>query len=134
MVRYSAGGVWWSEKKLGGFVSGLESCDLVSLLKAAFAHKAMLDFFKQPVWLLGQRMQDLCLQVLGGGGASYSIAYDSFESALECPQVMDRKLVEYVEASNSFCRQARRRSYSCVADKASVGGLGSGLQTTVFVV
>lgn len=47
---------------------------------------------------------------------------------------MDRKLVEYVEASRSFSRQVRSRTYAVATDKASVGGLGSGLQTTVFVV
>lgn len=126
--------MWWSRPKLSKFADRLDSCDLATLLKVAFADKAMLGFFKQLVWLLGQRLQDLALQSLDGQTTSLQVAYDKFEAALDCPIVMDRKLVEYVEASKAFCKQVRSRTYSVATDKASVGGLGSGLQTTVFVV
>lgn len=128
------GNMWWSSQKLSKFVDRLESFDLVALLKACFAEKHLLDLFKQLIWLLGQRLQDHFLAALDDKASPIAVAYDSFEAALNCPLVMDRKLVEYVEASKSFCRQAGQRTYAVATDKASVGGLGSGLQTTIFVV
>lgn len=55
-----------------------------------------------------------------------------FAEVLDNGPLMDRKLVQYVLASNRVAEGLRLRSYSICTDKASVGGLGGGLQNTVI--
>lgn len=58
--------MWWHGAKLSKFADNWESDDIARLLKASFVDKNMIVFFKQFVWLLRQRLQDLCLQSLFG--------------------------------------------------------------------
>lgn len=125
-------GQWWHERHLERFLQELHSYSIYDIFKSAAANKQFHILHKQLVWALGYHLEVLFRGSVGKGGMT--IREPDFEQVLDSAPLMDRKLVQYVLAGRRTAEALKLRSFSLCTDKASVGGLGGGLQNTIFVL
>lgn len=81
-------------------------------------------------------LQSVCMRIddgeLRGDGQDYKI--EQLVDCMESSHGMDRRLLEYVVAGRDYAQQLGLRSMSLCTEKASVNGLGAGLQNTSFTL
>lgn len=124
---------WWHEKHLRTLSGDSPSLTLLDLFVGVCSGKRFLPFFKQVLWALGQALQAEILKGARGQG-EFEVELETFANVLQDGPALDRKLVSYVLAGQEMARQLNLRSFSCATDKASVGGLGAGVQGSLFVL
>ena len=131
-------GLWWHEASLARLVSDLESTKVWHLIASTAVSNTLQSLHCQLVWDLGCALQRHLLGLAKEKGKSKSLfrfAAEGFSDiSLDASHTMDRKLVEYVEVGKAALQRLNLRSISLCTDKASVGGLGSGLQNTIFTL
>lgn len=121
---------WWHQSVVESFLRDLRSFTLFDVFCAASTDKRVHHLFKQLVWGIGQLLEGIFRGNAGRPGLKMQVA--GFAEVLDSGPLMDRKLVQYVMASKRVSEGMGLRSYSICTDKASVGGLGGGLQNTVI--
>lgn len=127
---------WWHSQALHDFARNLATYNLYDIFCASAMDKRMLSLHKQLVWGLDQLLEKRCRQLIPRKKASEGIPVraPNMEGALGSGPALDRQLVQYVESSKRYANMLNLRSLSLCTDKASVGGLGSGVQCTVMVL
>lgn len=127
---------WWSEASLLRLIASLKSGSLWDLIAGTAMTKGFEALHLQLIWDLGMRLQGLLLEsvlkkvTLRGIG----LRREAFSDIEGQAHTMDRKLAEYVASARAFAASLQVRCISLCTDKASVCGLGAGLQNTVFTV
>jgi hypothetical protein len=125
---------WWTSKELQRLLEqSSRSGDFQSLLVNSATTKALVPFHLQLLWHCGLRVQEVILDAWASqANGLITVRETSMEECMESANIMDRRLVAYQEC----CRAAARNHscFTCCTDKSSVCGLGSGLQTTIFVI
>lgn len=121
---------WWHPTVVECFLSDLRSFSLFDVFCAVLLDKRLHSLFQQLVWGIGQHLESIFRGSIGRPGLKMQLS--GFAEVLDSGPLMDRKLVQYVMASKRVAEGLRLRSYSICTDKASVGGLGGGLQNTVI--
>ena len=113
---------------------------LGELMLALHDDKTLRPFYLQLLWQLGQRLQALMAKSMRNIASSGSrsaqqplvVHARSMDETLQDATQLDIFLVAYVLGSREA--SAGRNNVSMCTDKASVGGLGGGVQCTVFVL
>lgn len=127
---------WWSEGRMQAAWGPLNrSISLVEFLSGVNKSPIMLPLLRQVVWQLGMRLQALCLKAkssLGSNIAGLIMTEQGFIEVLTNAPLLDRMLVQYTESAKKKAADLNITSYSVSTDKASVGGLGSGLMASII--
>lgn len=135
MPKPSGKPCWWK----GPLAALVKGCglrpQLLEVLRHASNDKNMQTFYGQLLWGIGSALQAVVVQASRGAAPAHGlleVALKSTAKSLDDNLTMDRQLVAY----QNCCRQraAPHSNFSCCTDKASVCGLGSGLQSTIFVL
>lgn len=113
----------------------MRSFSLYDVFTQTAVDKGMAAFHKQLLWFVGQLLEVVFAKVHKGKSKAKLVVREvTWGDALGCAMTLDRKLVHYMEAGRRLASQQRLRSVSLCTDKASVGGLGGGVQTTLIVL
>lgn len=127
---------WWHQSRLiacWGTATGTMS--IVRFVTLTINSGKAAPFAKQLVWHLGWAFQAACLKAIAGGEAQVAglqITGNSFLEVLTQAPLLDRMLVQYTESCRAKVRELKTHHFSCSTDKASVCGLGAGLQATLI--
>lgn len=126
---------WWLSSALSQLCDGLgEAPSLQSLMAATSAIDSLRPFHLQLLWWCGSQLQQLLLSssrgqhVAGGPKLKIKCMADCLGDKTE----MDRWLALYVRNGKRLASSAT--NVSLCTDKAAVCGLGSGLQSSIFVL
>lgn len=127
---------WWHTSALSQLLAETDSLFLWDIFRATCVKKRFRGLHEQLVWRLGQLMESLFSELASEKRKkqSVSFAHDSFADIFEQAHTMDRKLAEYVLAGRCIAQNLSLRAFSVATDKASVGGLGAGLQNSIFTL
>lgn len=126
---------WWHAQQLETWIASLPSFTIYDVLTQSSVTKGLGVLHTQLTWQVGQMLETLAGQVTKGNRRSVMVVRDmSFEDAFDSAAKLDLKLVRYVESGVRRAAANNIRSISLCTDKASVGGLGGGVQSTVFVL
>lgn len=121
---------------LNDFANNLATYSVFDLLCASALDKRLQPLHKQLVWGFGQVLEAKCRKLVPRRKKTegISVRAPGMEDALASAPHLDRQLVQYVESSRRYASMLNLRSVSLCTDKASVGGLGSGVQSTIIVL
>ena len=127
---------WWHTAQLTRLCSEVSSVSIWDLLSHTCVTRSLQVLHLQLLWSLGMQFQKCLYDVTKQTVAprDISISTEDFTEIMDNPAVMDRKLAEYVVSGRSFAASLSLRAYSSATDKASVCGLGAGLQNTIFTL
>ena len=105
-----------------------------SMLIFMESHDALRPVYKQLLWQVGQRIQANMFQLAKSGvvHSGITVAHCSISDVLDIPAHLDRRLSCYV--SSGVSAALGHLNFTCCSDKAAVGGLGAGVQSTMFVL
>lgn len=125
---------WWDERSWEKAFGNYGQAHIVEFMARAGLCKGFEQFFKQVLWWMGAKVQAECMGLIRGSTSNpiCKVVTHSILEALTNAPLLDRMLVQYTESCKDKCRELDIRNYSCATDKASVGGLGSGLQATII--
>lgn len=126
-------GDWRQEDRLIRLAGSLKSVAVWDFFEFVCFSKGFKTLHKQLLWTLGMRLQSaLCLVAEGKReGKGIGMKEVKFSQIMEQPHVMDRKLLEYITAAELYAKGLVSKCISLATDKASVCGLGVGLQSTM---
>lgn len=122
-------GPWWSSADLRKMAEQPDNPSWIELLERTSSISALHPLHCQILWMLGSIFQQ------GMMHASEKTAETTMSctstSGMDSSNAMDYQLVNY----EGCCREAAAGcySFSMATDKAAVGGLGSGVQSSVIV-
>lgn len=126
---------WWHAQRLETWIASLPSFTIYDVLTQSSVTKGLGVLHKQLNWQVGQMLETLAGQVTKGNRRFVMVVRDmSFEDAFDSAAKLDLKLVRYVESGVRCAAANNIRSISLCTDKASVGGLGGGVQSAIFVL
>jgi hypothetical protein len=127
---------WWHKAQLSRLCSEVYSTSIWDLFSHTCVTRSLNVLHVQLLWSLGMQLQKCLYDVTKKTVAprDISISTEDFTEIMDNPAVMDRKLAEYVVSGRSFAASLSLRAYSSATDKASVCGLGAGLQNTIFTL
>ena len=110
-----------------------DKTQLLDVLKQASGAQSC-TLFDQILWACGHQLQKLVKAMLKGKASSPWLSAKKVDMSdlLACPNLLDRHLVRYIDVCKGLMHG--QTNISCATDKASVCGLGSGLQNTVFAL
>ena len=97
--------------------------------------KAPRPLYLQLIWWAGCRAQDLngaAAKMKESRSPLFAVTVKSLAGCLDNRREMDRRLAIYVRNCKEACQG--HRNLSVCTDKASVCGLGSGIQGSIFVI
>jgi hypothetical protein len=124
-----------AHKKLSEFRKAIQrrAGTLVDLFAVLCCDSKLLPIYQQVLWQCGAHLQKLSLVMLKGSVTAPRMTAKAIgmDDLLEMAHLLDRQLVRYVAASKDSARGYGNLSFC--TDKSTVGGLGSGLQNTIFV-
>lgn len=124
---------WWRSKELTALCASMEHMPMASMLTKAGGCKRLQCFYLQLLWQVGARVQKLVLDGLASSkGSPWSVKKVAMADLMDEPNRMERRLVSYV--LNGRLASSQHQCFSCCTDKSSVNGLGSGVQSTIFVL
>ena len=127
-------GAWWASPKMA---SVLRSCRrdpcLLNLLGALQAEPLLLPFYAQLLWHVGFMLQTNFMKAaVNPATVGFSLKYLSIADVLDQPHLLDRHISNYVQAGRLLAKN--ETFFTACSDKASVGGLGAGLSSSLFVL
>lgn len=105
---------------------------LLSLMTFCSLEDKLHPLFSQLLWYVGSSLQDELLRASRGCSSRVVVAMSKASDELGANTTMDRSLVAYMHCGRELCRDLEYLTLA--TDKASVCGLGSGVQSTIFVL
>ena len=124
-------GHWSKSSDFQRVCTELGSCPFVADLFQAVASVQKLSLLRlQLLWQLGARLQETISTCLTKPQGVLKVKVVSMEDSMDSAPVMDFKLVRYVASTRAV--SAGQKNFSLATDKASVCGLGAGVQNLIF--